>query len=256
MIDYYFLLQKIDILSAYFFLYIMHFNFMSYLDKRIKKCIIPNKGFGMVATDNIKKGTVLIRDIPFTIPTNKIYSEIFQLIYEVINNENMSKKFFKLQPKSLNGYKIDKNKIGNELIKVKNNDANMYNFFVDNYTFDELLLFCAKYMCNAFEYQGKPCFLFTGTLLNHSCLPNVIFGNNGNEMIFVAVRDINKGEEICDNYIDITLPRKERKKHLLEQYGFECYCEQCIKGCNFDKSIIIEKERLLKFGFTKSQIIG
>lgn len=232
---------------------------MSYLDSRLKKTIIPNKGFGIIATDEIKKGELLIKDIPFTITSNKIYSEIFQLIYQALNDSNIAKKFMKLQPKSLDNYNIHKNKIKMELNKVKTINIDMYNFFINNYTFDDILLLCAKYMSNAFEFKGKPSFLFTGTLLNHSCLPNVIFGEKDGYMIFIAVKDIQKGDEICDNYIDITLPKKERKKHLLEQYGFECCCERCIEKdtyCVFDnKSILIEKERLDVFGYSKSPFV-
>lgn len=232
---------------------------MSYLDSRLKKTIIPNKGFGIIATDDIKKGELLIKDIPFTITSNKIYSEIFQLIYEALNDTNITTKFMKLQPKSLDNYNIHKNKIKMELNKVKTINNEMYNFFINNYTFDDILLLCAKYMSNAFDFKGKPAFLFTATLLNHSCLPNVIFGENDGYMIFIAVRDIQKGDEICDNYIDITLPKKERKKYLMEQYGFECCCERCIeKGTYYisdNKSILIEKERFDVFGYSKSPFV-
>ena len=229
---------------------------MSYLDKRVKKSVILNKGFGMIATDHIKRGTVLIKDIPFTIQQHKIYSEIFQLIYCVVNDKNKVEKFMKLQPKSLDGYQLDKNKIENELKKVKENDIDIYNFFVSNYIFDELLLMCAKYMSNAFDFNGKPCFLFTGTLLNHSCLPNVIFGHKDGMMVFITSKNINKGEEICDNYVDITSPKKDRRKHLSDQYGFECCCERCNSNKTLDhESILIEKKRMAVFGYSKSPFV-
>lgn len=252
-------------LTLYIYIYSTHLLYhtlnmcdTSYLDKRIKKCVIPNKGFGMVATNDIKKGTILIKDIPFTITSKKIYSEIFQLIYDALNDKNIVEKFMKLLPKSLGCYKIDKNRIVNELKKVKDNDPDMYNFFVTNYTFDEILLLCAKYMSNGFEFKGKPCFLFTGTLLNHSCLPNVIFGEQDGMITFIAIRNIKKGEEICDNYIDITLPKKERLKQLSDRYGFVCCCERCndnetLGHESFDnKSILIEKKRMATFGYSKS----
>ncbi|QKF93531.1 SET domain-containing protein [Fadolivirus algeromassiliense] len=233
---------------------------MSFLDKRLKKTIIKNKGFGMIATNNIKKGEIIIRDTPFTIRSNKIYSEIFQLIYEALNDPDISSKFMKLQPKSLENYNINKDRIKNELEIVKNYNADMYNYFINNYTFDDILLLCAKYMSNAFDFKGKPAFLFVGTLLNHSCLPNVIFGERDGIMVFMTVKSISKGEEICDNYIDITMPKNERKKHLLEQYGFECNCERCTEKESYcyisdNKSIIIEQKRLSEFGYSKSHAV-
>jgi bacterioferritin-associated ferredoxin len=110
-------------------------------------------------------------------------------------------------------------------------------------------------MANAFELNGKPSLLFTGLLLNHSCLPNVIFGLKNKEMVFVAVKNINKGDEICDNYIDITLSKFDRMSQLREQYGFDCQCSRCIHHDEFvyDKiAFNIEKERFASFGFSKS----
>ena len=83
-------------------------------------------------------------------------------------------------------------------------------------------------MCNAFDF-GKygPAILFNGALLNHSCDPNVIFKQENKYMIFKTIKDINKGEELCNNYIDITLPKKRRLSILKSQYGFTCTCNRC-----------------------------
>ena len=53
-----------------------------------------------------------------------------------------------------------------------------------------------------------------GTMLNHSCLPNVTFEElkKTNMMIFETCQDIKAGDEICDNYIDITKSTKRAKK--------------------------------------------
>ena len=233
---------------------------MCYINNKIQKVSIPNKGLGFIATKNIQKGEILIKDIPFTVSNDKIYSDIFQLIYEVVINTNILSKFMKLQPKSLNDYVIDHIKVLEELDKVKKYNRYMYNFFAENYNTNEILLLCAKYMCNAFNFNNKPALLLNATILNHSCIPNTIFGEINGKFVFKAISDINKGDEIYDNYIDITLSKQIRHKHLSEQYGFVCSCARCgetndKKNKKYDEIVIgIEKERLNTFGFTKSKV--
>ena len=203
-----------------------------------KQVNIQNKGVGLVATRDINKGEIIIIDTPITINTydnNHIYSDIFQLLYKVLNNTQLTKKFMKLCPKNLIKEEPSKNydnlikNITTELNKVKSINKQVYDFFVTNYSKDELLLYCLKYMCNAFDYMGKPSFLFTGTLLNHSCLPNTIFIPTNGKVIFISARQIKKGEELTDNYVNILDDINIRKKRLLEQYGFDCSCDRCIK---------------------------
>ena len=212
----------------------------------VKKVIIPNKGVGMIATRDINKGEIIIVDTPITIDTNYIYSDIFQLLYKVLNNDDLTKKFIKLCPNKLcpnklvnTEYNTIMKNILNELNKVKSNDKTVYEFFVTNYNKEELLLYCLKYMCNAFDYMNKPAFLFTGTLLNHSCLPNTIFIPVNGKVIFISARNIKKNEEITDNYVNLLDNKTVRNKRLFEQYGFKCICEVC---SNYDSYINLVKE--------------
>jgi len=233
---------------------------MSFISTKLKKTFIQNKGYGFIAIKNIKCGEILIKDIPFTLLTNDIYSDIFQLLYEVFKNDVILSQFMKLHPKSFGTiHNVNHNAIFDELLKVKKHNTEIYDFFVSNHTTNDIVLFCAKYMCNAFNFKDKPSFLFNGTIINHSCLPNTIFGEVDDKMIFKAVRDIKIGEEIYDNYVDITLCKSERNKHLLNQYGFLCNCERCsetkdsiVKNYNA-KAIEIEHKRFNTFGFTKSK---
>lgn len=229
-----------------------------YIDKRLKKTLIPNKGIGIITTKNIDKGEIIIKDIPYTIKAKKFDSELFQLLYEILNDDDHIDKFMNLCPRTLEGIVIDKNKIIKKLSLLKHNNEQIYEYFMKKYDFDSILLFSAKYMCNAFEFDNKPSFLFTGTLLNHSCLPNVIFGEKDNGIVFMASRNIRIGEEICDNYIDITLNKNDRRLQLKSQYGFICNCFRCQNdNDNLNQNAIqIEHQRYNIFGYTKSKLVG
>jgi hypothetical protein len=206
------------------------------MDPRIKLETIPNKGKGLVALDNIPNNTIIIKELPFVkIPSSEyIFSDIFQLLFIIMNADARSKKFFNsLLPNSPNNFMHHKKfifKTLENLSNMKNKYANkIYHFFINNFTEDEIILMCAKYICNAFDFGTEgPIILSTGTLLNHSCNPNVTFKKENGFMVFKTCRNIKAGEELCDNYINVTLPITERKSMLKKRYGFECECSKCL----------------------------
>jgi len=68
----------------------------------------------------------------------------------------------------------------------------------------------------------------TASYLNHSCLPNAFWYNDGSGMlVFKAKREIKKGEEITTSYLDSTDILYFRQKGLLDSYFFYCQCQQC-----------------------------
>lgn len=223
---------------------------MTYINNKIKKVYFEDKGYGFVAVENINKGELLIKEKPAVVINNDtLYSELFQLLYEIIKDIKIFDKFKKLVPKTLKEYNINKDEIYKELDKLKKIDKPLYNFFneIDE---NELLLYCAKYMCNAFEFNNRPTILFTGTLLNHSCMPNVIFSEKDGYMCFISVINIKKGEELFDNYINIKMAKNERLKLLSKQYGFKCKCSRC----NCDDIRIKDKFNKLELNIEKQSI--
>jgi hypothetical protein len=70
-----------------------------------------------------------------------------------------------------------------------------------------------------------------GSFFNHSCMPNVFFSWNHNTSRgnFHALRDVERGEELCISYLpkywyDIS----QRQEFLEQSYGFKCTCELCV----------------------------
>ncbi|EGG23486.1 hypothetical protein DFA_05619 [Cavenderia fasciculata] len=64
---------------------------------------------------------------------------------------------------------------------------------------------------------------------NHSCQPNIFKVNQtpGGELVMVALRDIEQGEELFYNYIQISMSGEARIKKLKESYFFNCQCPGC-----------------------------
>ena len=70
--------------------------------------------------------------------------------------------------------------------------------------------------------------------MNHSCAPNAVRlstdGKGG--VAVVAGKSIEEGEEILINYMDGAddgLPVEKRRKHLMQQYHFHCTCSLCME---------------------------
>lgn len=138
----------------------------------IHKVTIPNKGYGYVAKDKIPRGTILIQETPeHELETNEeIFSDIFQLLYIVLTDPDKTKqqKFLNLTPdmKNVNIFRHFEKPVAAELEKLKNLNPKarkIYKFFKSTYKMDEILLFAAKYISNAFSFgEDGPVMLYTG----------------------------------------------------------------------------------------------
>ena len=181
------------------------------------------------------------------------------MLYQILNsNQTIITNFKNLVPHDLINQNITEieAEVTKNLKKLKITDRRMYKYFKNKLTNQDLILYIMKIERNAFDFrEAGPAILFSGTLLNHSCLPNVIFGKSGRQMHFVTCRYIKAGEELSDSYIDISKNTDSRKLELLTNYGFNCTCERC-NYLNEDKYVnIIKKIEKMKFdlfGYCKS----
>lgn len=95
---------------------------------------------------------------------------------------------------------------------------------------------------------------------NHSCLPNCQQAWDGDQgtMRISACTQIQEGDELCIDYIDVRQSRDQRQFELRQKYGFECSCPACaapregsderrINMAKFDQEIgIASPERCLQ----------
>ncbi len=84
-------------------------------------------------------------------------------------------------------------------------------------------------------------------LLNHSCDPNIVKFYRGSHVVGIAIRNICKGEEICENYYPCytLVPREQRQAWLKKHYCFECLCLACVK--KYDLLESLEKQSMINF---------
>lgn len=74
----------------------------------------------------------------------------------------------------------------------------------------------------------------TPSLFNHSCSPNCVVTFNGIEMNIITVKEIDVNDEMTIPYVDIGLPKEQRKKDLQSHFFFDCNCYICLNNVNED----------------------
>lgn len=72
---------------------------------------------------------------------------------------------------------------------------------------------------------------------NHSCRPNLKKARDGNMMTFTTIKDVEKGEQLCIDYFQISEePFEYRQKTLNENWFFQCACDRCCEERAMDSA--------------------
>jgi SET domain len=167
-----------------------------------KIAAIPGKGLGLLATQDITPGTLLLSESPL------LTTEDVTTIDLQVAETQLRKKFSSLPPRSQKAF-----------LALHN-----------NYPDDEMPL---SGIVRSNGYPLGPGAEAGGVYevisrINHSCAPNVVQAWNPlqeKETVY-AVRPIAKGAEICTAY-HVGGPSTERKKILKMYFGFDCTCALC-----------------------------
>jgi hypothetical protein len=205
-----------------------------YQHKHVAKTLVGNKGNGFVATRDIKKFTILVIDSSI-IPKLEVNDENkeMMIMYFLLMLPNDKKILFEmLTPHISSEVTISNSDIKEKIGNVKNNKIR--NVLIRN--IDKVKLYLEKYKRNAFNLDNiestiNPGILVNGAIFNHNCDPNVSFTCEDSKMYFFSNRDIKKGEELCDSYVDVSLCSKKRRAMLKERYDFVCNCNTCTTDC-------------------------
>lgn len=171
----------------------------------------------VIANNNIKKGEILLIEYPEI----NLFGE-----NEIDKGLQLTKKYIELNENEL--YPRNNNFPRTNMIKnvhkiIKNTDKKLKDFF-SNYSKDEIEMYYAKYIFNAFEgLKYGPLTLPLTAKFNHSCNPNIEFNFNGENgtMIVTSIKNIKKGTEIYDSYL-VNKNLKNHNEYLYEHYGFIC----------------------------------
>lgn len=192
-------------------------NEQTFISEKIK-IIVDTYYYKIIAIKDIKKNDELIIEYPkynlFGMEVIDREKQILKLYIDNIDDTIIKE----LYPRT-NDY--IKTKLIKDIYKIIKSDKN-FNVYDKN-----LIELCiAKYIFNAFEgYDFGPLTLPIISKINHSCQPNVKFKFNREtgSMHLFAIKNIKKGEEIFDSYLE-NKNIKSHKEYLQDHYGFICNC--------------------------------
>ncbi|XP_055295207.1 SET and MYND domain-containing protein DDB_G0273589-like [Sitodiplosis mosellana] len=88
---------------------------------------------------------------------------------------------------------------------------------------------------NSFGNDLKSSVENVGSLLNHSCDPNITTCDFGKIKSHMTCRPIKKGEQLLTTYIDMNLSKELRQEKLRKIWGFECKCKKCVSTDDSDE---------------------
>jgi hypothetical protein len=81
------------------------------------------------------------------------------------------------------------------------------------------------------ETKSISCVYAVASYINHACNGNSTYGLTKNlDIVFLANRNISRGEEITHCYNTVTGPVQLRRKMILGVHHFICKCSACVKG--------------------------
>eukprot|EP01084_Bolivina_argentea_P307407 531342_1 len=154
---------------------------------------VPYKGNGLIAQCDIKKGTIILKELPF-FTVNGLMKNSVQKELKNISADDM--KIIQTLSHS---------------ISISSND-NILDIIIDIMTNN-----CVSMNDNYKGLYGTIC------LINHSCQPNVLMHWNNNKkcQFVVAIKNIKKNEEITVNYISHKKyqTKMERREQIIKRYG-------------------------------------
>ncbi|KAI0050091.1 SET domain-containing protein [Auriscalpium vulgare] len=164
---------------------------------------ILGKGMGMVATEAIAPGALIVRErpllaVPMTLPG---------FYMDMLSNTSYMPESIRTEYFSLTNCKPPELPHAIGILNTNSVALNIMPGQLDDY-------------CGVFKSICR---------VNHSCSPNAHTRWDADTFAgeLRAVRSIAAGEEITFPYTDILVPRHERQEFLLRRYKFTCKCPAC-----------------------------
>ncbi|KAH7718142.1 tpr domain protein [Aphelenchoides avenae] len=218
---------------------------------------VPEKGKGLVASEDISKGTLLLVSKAFAMSCADEYVPMVFTV-NVINGVPQFKTQTLNIVKTIQTLQRNPQRV-QELYALyagtMSRDEAIPEGVIDAARIEQICIFNAYGSQNMFDrlnlevaeesmIEKTPCGLWTlVSFINHSCLANAYRVYYGDVMAVHAIVDVKKGEEISLSYIDPTQAYANRAQQL-KGFGIECSCRLC-KTERADANRF-EREKLVK----------
>ena len=206
-----------------------------------KEASIPGKGTGCIAVKDIKKGNLVLKELP-----QLLIEDDFDNLHK-----NAIKSFLKMSlqdqkryMKLSNLYEEDSENWTEGMREILNEAMSQTNGMVfSNISKEKAMKVWGIFKTNTFTNSVY----LQMSRFNHSCHPNAEMSCHMDNTADVrALRKINQGEEITICYTNDTSlwSREERQAELKNVYNFDCNCEGCDAA---EEQIQLENESIAAF---------
>jgi len=199
---------------------------------RVYKIVeVENKGMGMVATRNLKRGELIVAESP--VLDTSLFNERVALSKDerkVLNHLPDERNFSWAGPevslrRSAQQLKHAFSQLGQrDQKRILNLSDAFMSFSNDVKTIAGV--FATNFLKKG-EGQPHNILCLTVSRFNHSCRPNITFVWVEPYQRIYTNCDIKKGEELCASYGGIYQAVTERKVYLSKCFRFSCICEAC-----------------------------
>merc|ERR1712130_5651 len=208
---------------------------------------ISEKGISCIAINEIKKGSLLLREFPQLLISDQMIEYDYDNLHKNVIGSflNMSVEDQERYMELYNMYDEDSEKWSDGIKEILNEALLATNGMVfSNISKENALKVWGIYKTNAFT-NGV---FLKMSRFNHSCHPNAAMSCRvSNTQDVRALRKIKQGEEITICYTDSNeslWSREERRAELKSLYNFDCNCD----GCDMTaEQILQENENIAAF---------
>ena len=200
---------------------------------------IEGKGLGCIATEDIRKGSLILNENPQICENTEEKSWSSKWIKSLLKSFNQMSKGDQLEYMTLSNKYINLQDIRNfnEIIDKDLEDLKLkiYKIEQDSEKAETIFNICCIYSTNKFEDGLK----IKTSRFNHSCQPNADSIHMLNNQYQVrAIGNIKAGEEINIDYNEDKFSgfrnRKHRQMSLWSKWFFECSCDLCDNDVDID----------------------
>ncbi|KAL8685942.1 MAG: hypothetical protein Q9218_007450 [Villophora microphyllina] len=207
------------------------------------------KGLGVFATQDIKRGTRIMCETPL-MHLKAAYDDVYEA-FKKLSPQNQA-VFLSLQVNPSPGFDW---KSGPEIFAHFNAMLKP-----EGFTKEKELKVLSIHQTNAFKapegwdykYTHATVVCADASWLDHSCIPNVYhaWNNNLGALTVHAVRDIAVGEELLINYRLAWQAGYTMRRHLLGRWNVNCTCVLCEAPASFRAVSDQRRDRWLKLDST------
>ncbi len=195
---------------------------IDYASEKFEVRAVGKKGFGVVATEPIKRGELLLEEAPLLVFQNQSFDVLFGDLQDILVDGKSFDKWDHSLKETLQSRCTE---------EVFSKFWDLADTCCEN---EKTALGIARTNGIGLSADSAGLFLLLSRF-NHSCRPNVHNSWQEDKQVQVLRSncDIDPGQELCISYLSflsLCAPANERLGEISDRFGFDCACDACSRA--------------------------